>query len=145
MRDRLYILYLRSRCLSTCPKTNSGSTLHAAPYPYFAQRSTLFISPAVSASVSLKRTACTCIPFFHAFSLLSAAHCMRARLLAGPRCHRLHAECKYGVCWKRRQIRRGEKNCWPCVLGIRRGSLLELVNVDTNGVSIATTAERSSK
>jgi hypothetical protein len=80
----------------------------------FSQRSILFISPAVSASVSLKRTPCTCTSLFHGFSLLSAADCMRSRLLVGPSCHRLHAECKYGVCWKRERIRRGERNCWPC-------------------------------
>jgi hypothetical protein len=52
---------------------------------------------------------------------------VRARLLAGPRCHRLHAERDGECCWKRRRIRRGERMCWPRVLGIRRGSLLELV------------------
>jgi hypothetical protein len=109
-------------------KTNSSSTPHAAPYPYFAESSTLFISPAGSASGSVKRTACTLTPHFHAFSLLSAALCVRARLLAGPRCHRLHAEWDGECCWKRRRIRRGERMCWPRVLGIRRGSLLELVN-----------------
>jgi hypothetical protein len=107
---------------------NSSSTPHAAPYPYFAESSTLFISPAGSASGSVKRTACTLTPHFHAFSLLSAALCVRARLLAGPRCHRLHAEWDGECCWKRRRIRRGERICWPRVLGIRRGSLLELVS-----------------
>jgi hypothetical protein len=93
----------------------------------FCESSTLFISPAGSASGSVKRTACTCTPHFHTFSLLSAALCVRARLLAGPRCHRLYAEWDEECCWKRRRIRRGERNCWPRVLGIRRGSLLELV------------------
>jgi hypothetical protein len=53
---------------------------------------------------------------------------LRARAAArGPRCHRLHAEWDGECCWKRRRIRRGERICWPRVLGIRRGSLLKLV------------------
>jgi hypothetical protein len=108
-------------------KTNSSRTGYPTPYPFFTRSQALFRSPAVSASLSAKRTACTCTPHFHAFSLLSAALCVRARLLAGPRCHRLHAEWDGECCWKRRRIRRGERMCWPRVLGIRRGSLLELV------------------
>jgi hypothetical protein len=95
-------------------KTNSSSTGYPTPYPFFTRSKSLFRSPAASASVSAKHTPCTCTPLFHGFSLLSAQDCMRSRLLAGPSCHRLHAECKYGVCWKRGRIRRGERNCWPC-------------------------------
>ena len=68
-------------------------------YPSNLRARALFISPADSVSVSLKSTPCTCTPLFHVFSLLSAQDCMRSRVLAGPSCHSLHAECKYGVCW----------------------------------------------
>jgi hypothetical protein len=84
-------------------------------------------APAGSASHSVKWTPCPCAPHFHTFSLLSAALCVRARLLAGPRCHRLHAEWDGECCWKRRRIRRGERMCSPRVLGIRSATLLELV------------------
>jgi hypothetical protein len=81
-------------------KTNSNRLRMRLRISFFAQRSTLFISPAVSVSVSLKSTSCTYTPLFHVFSLLSAQDCMRSRVLAGPSCHSLHVKCKYGVCWK---------------------------------------------
>jgi hypothetical protein len=105
---RLVFGFLRST------ETNSSNTLHPTPHPYYTRSESLFHSPAASASVSAKQTPCTCTPLFHGFSLLSAQDCMRHLLLAGPSCHRLHAECKYGVCWKWGRIWRGERNCWPC-------------------------------
>ena len=63
-------------------KTNSSSTGYPTPYPFFTRSQALFRSPADSVSLSAKRTACTCTPHFHAFSLLSAA-LSRARAPAG--------------------------------------------------------------
>jgi hypothetical protein len=60
-------------------KTNSSRLRMRLRISFFAQRSTLFISPADSVSVSLKSTPCTCTPLFHVFSLLSAQDCMRSR------------------------------------------------------------------
>jgi hypothetical protein len=108
-------------------KTNSSKTPYPTPHPHFARSEALLRAPAGSASLSVKWTPCPCAPHFHTFSLLSVALCVRARLLAGPRCHRLHAEWDGECCWKRIRIRRGERMCWPRVLGIRRGRLLELV------------------
>jgi hypothetical protein len=109
-------------------KTNSSKTPYPTPHPHFARSEALLRAPADSVSLSAKWTPCPCAPHFHTFSLLSATLCVRARLLAGPRCHRLHAEWDGECCWKRSRIRRGERMCRPRVLGIRRGTLLELVS-----------------
>jgi hypothetical protein len=110
------------------PKTNSSKTPYPTPHPHFARSEALLRAPADSASLSAKWTPCPCAPHFHTFSLLSATLCVRARLLAGPRCHRLHAEWDGECCWKRSRIRRGERMCRPRVLGIRSRTLLELVS-----------------